>query len=110
MVVSINDIVSVCQGDCSYHYSGAKTPILHSITPNKGKTGGSLCTEVTISCTGCLAGTENNDVMIGDAPCNVTSATVSEIKCCLGKRAMETFFIFFYLNLFLYIYLSLIHI
>lgn len=91
MVVSINDIVSVCQGDCSYQYSDAQTPIVHSISPNSGKTDGATCKEVTISCTGCLAGAENNKVMIGDASCNVTSATETEIKCCLGN--------FFYLTL-----------
>ena len=101
-MVSINDIVSVCQGDCSYQYSVAQTPIIHSITPNSGKSSGSTCKEVSISCTGCLAGTENNDVMVGDARCNVTSASETEIKCCLGEsgKYLKASILFYYFILF----------
>jgi len=37
VVVSVNDIVSACnENNCEYQYSDAQTPIIHSITPNKG--------------------------------------------------------------------------
>lgn len=85
MVVEINGITSSCKKDgCGFTYTEAETPVIQSITPSTGF-GGTVCQEVTIQCVGCSSITDDNYVLIGDVPCNVTAATVSEIKCCLGK-------------------------
>ena len=86
VAVFVNDIISACQDkNCSYQYSDDETPKITSISPNEGAAN-LTCQQVTITCEGCLAGIENNEVMIGNAACNITSATQTEIVCCLGNN------------------------
>lgn len=84
VVVDINDITSSCKNDqCGFTYKEESTPVIQSITPLTGF-GATVCKEVTVQCTGCSNDAENNTVVIGDVVCNVTMATGSEVKCCLG--------------------------
>lgn len=76
----INDISSVCADSCDFEWSSSATPIVSSIdTSNLAsiKITGSNFDATTKS---------NNQILIGDIPCEIISATANQIICSAGPN------------------------
>ena len=86
--MSINNIVASCRSNnCSFVYSEDLTPYIISVSPTEGRGGDQGdCTELTIQCSGCGDGVDDNTVRIGGVECVVTSSSATEIVCCPGKH------------------------
>lgn len=66
-------------------YSDANTPLVTAINPNSGTAAGG--TEVTITGSGFSATVEENEISFDGVPCEISSASETEIVCTSGARA-----------------------
>lgn len=83
--VNIDGINSMCTGTCDFEWSSASTPTVTSIDT-------SVATSIKITGTGFdSVKIENNIVKIGDAVCNVISATSTLITCSPGPSPTGTY-------------------
>ena len=86
--VRVNDFLSFCSTtDCSFAYDETNTPELAAVT--SGLDGDNVI--LTITGTKFTTGLENYEVMVGDTPCMVQSASTTEIKCLLAPGPAGTF-------------------
>ncbi|XP_052063080.1 fibrocystin-L-like [Mytilus californianus] len=87
--VVVNDIPSLCEGDCSFEWSSARTP---SLTPGSAFAGESG-TNITLPGSGFDISPENNIVMLGDIECYpfAVNGDGTEIMCTAGEgpRGLE---------------------
>lgn len=86
-VVYINNIPSMCSGDCSFEWAAEKTPTITGISPAQGSDG--LGTLLTVTGTG--FGSEQATIMVGKSRCIVTSATATTQVCTLSQSTAGTF-------------------
>ena len=78
----MNNIPSSCsKRNCSFTFSSSTTPALTSVTPQKGTSG----TEVTLTGNGFSSSIPEVNVTIGRSICQVTSSTLTTIKCTAGQ-------------------------
>lgn len=78
----MNDIPSSCsKRKCSFTFSSSGTPVLTSISPQKGASG----TEVTLTGSGFSANVPEVNVTIGGSICYVISSNLTTIKCTAGQ-------------------------
>ncbi|XP_059206673.1 fibrocystin-L-like isoform X1 [Centropristis striata] len=85
--VLINEIPSMCSGDCGYEWSEDKTPAVTGISPTQGSDG--LGTLLTVTGTGFSS--ENASIMVGRTPCVVEQTTATTQVCRLGSSSAGTF-------------------
>ncbi|XP_046549966.1 LOW QUALITY PROTEIN: fibrocystin-L-like [Haliotis rubra] len=81
--VMVNNIPSMCDGDCVFEWTTAATPSVTAISPANGTL--ALSTVLTITGTGFSTTADNNKVMIGGVACAVTAATATQITCTVGN-------------------------
>uniref|UniRef100_UPI00193AC945 fibrocystin-L-like n=1 Tax=Styela clava TaxID=7725 RepID=UPI00193AC945 len=79
--VLMNGIHSRCDGDCSFSYSNALTPVLTSSSPSSG----SNPTPITIVGTNLDESSSGSEVLINGVECTITSHTSTEIICTTGS-------------------------
>ncbi|XP_035686784.1 fibrocystin-L-like [Branchiostoma floridae] len=86
--VSINNIPSRCEGDCSFSWATHNTPTVTSVNPEQGQGG----TEVNIVGTGLSADCNDIRVVIGHTEdtdegvvCEPTSCESNTIQCTIGS-------------------------
>eukprot|EP00058_Branchiostoma_floridae_P026715 XP_002612206.1 hypothetical protein BRAFLDRAFT_108902 [Branchiostoma floridae] len=91
--VSINNIPSRCEGDCSFSWATHNTPTVTSVNPTEGQGG----TEVNIVGTGFSAGCDNIRVVIGHTEdtdegvaCEPAICTSDNIQCTGGVELNVT--------------------
>ncbi|XP_065804470.1 fibrocystin-L [Labrus bergylta] len=87
VLVLINDIISMCSGDCGFEYSVEKTPVLTGISPTQGSNG--LGTLLTVTGTG--FSDEHADIFVGNARCHVEQITDTTQVCRLGSSGAGTY-------------------
>ncbi|KAM6974364.1 PKHD1 like 1, tandem duplicate 1, partial [Tautogolabrus adspersus] len=87
VMVLINDIISMCSGDCGYEYSVEKTPVLTGISPTKGSN--VLGTLLTVNGTG--FSDEHADIFVGSTRCHVEQITDTTQVCRLGSSGAGTY-------------------
>ncbi|MBN3294523.1 PKHL1 protein, partial [Polypterus senegalus] len=82
--VYINDIMSLCSGNCTYQWDPMKTPVVSAITPTNGSS--ALGTILTITGTrlSSSSANESTSVSIGGANCTVTQISDTQITCEVG--------------------------
>ena len=81
--VIINDIPSSCrQGVCNFNYSESETPRVEAIYPAEGQ-GGAI---VTLYGSGFSNVVSDIDIVIGNAPCQVTDSNDTVIQCVVSNH------------------------
>ncbi|XP_048254422.1 fibrocystin-L-like isoform X3 [Haliotis rufescens] len=83
VAVTVNNVPSLCDGDCTFDWTDAATPEVTAINPAQGTL--ALNTVLTITGTGFSTTDEDNTVMIGGVACTVTGATATQITCSVGN-------------------------
>ena len=83
MTVTINQVPSSCwDKTCGFEHMEGSTATVISVNPNTGSYRDN--TIIVIEGTGFDPIPKHNEVLIGGAPCDVTSATSSELRCAIG--------------------------
>nr|XP_026692211.1 fibrocystin-L-like isoform X4 [Ciona intestinalis] len=80
--VLVNNIPSLCTGNCGFMFSADHTPMVQSFTPNTGSSG------TVVSISGSKFGTPstaNVTVQIGNAACVITSHTDTQLQCQISN-------------------------
>ena len=80
----INDIPSKCTGNCTFTWSDDVTPTVNSID-------NTTLSAIVITGTGFSEQTQENIVLIGDVPCQVTAATTTQLTCSAGENSIGTY-------------------
>ncbi|XP_035685638.1 fibrocystin-L-like [Branchiostoma floridae] len=88
VAVSINNIPSRCEGDCSFSWASGNTPTITSVTPPQGNGG----IEVDIAGTGFSSDCTDMKVVIGHTDdtdegvaCEPSTCTSNSIRCTVGS-------------------------
>ncbi|XP_028646735.2 PKHD1 like 1, tandem duplicate 1 [Erpetoichthys calabaricus] len=85
--VYINDIMSLCSGNCTYQWDPMTTPVVSAITPTSGSSAlGTILTITGTRLSSSLAN-ESTSVSIGGANCTVTQISDTQITCEVGDAA-----------------------
>ena len=87
--VTVNDFLSICSNtDCSFSHNSDSTPALTSVSSSLD---GDNNVILTIAGSGFTTGINNYEVMVGETPCVVATATADEITCQLSPGPAGTF-------------------
>eukprot|EP00898_Chlorokybus_atmophyticus_P004648 jgi/Chlat1/5184/Chrsp33S05041 len=80
--LSVNGVTASCEGgsyDCAFLYTGSVTPTITSLSVSSGGSAGTYA----IAADGTGLASAGMSVLVGDASCDVTSATATHIECTL---------------------------
>ncbi|CAG2205079.1 unnamed protein product [Mytilus edulis] len=94
VMVYVNGIPTICEGDCSFEWSLSSSSTVTAISPTSGGPGIS----VVVSGTNFGAVLVNNEVEIGGVMCTVTSGSTTSLTCTTGQGSYGTYLVDVYVD------------